>query len=263
MAICWKLGWKSQPIIFMAAPFVRVLVLHKLKLTRTSFGAVVVMKSSGVSAANVVEGPLFPQACSRPKLETSSLSTNHYPLSTAFQIPHQPHQPRLVRIVLFPVAEVRNEILPHLARRIFPRIAVEALPIAQHLKRRQPDREQHPLTFLHLAPARLGQLGLHPLARHAVLREDQQQPVMQPNGLIDLFVDLLPTMDVVRRKPAADALGLQVGMQPLGKLLVAGRIADEAGVVLDGPPTVRERSHIRPTRLPAWLSWQYFARQAG
>src|ERR1019366_6301672 len=48
MAICWKLGWKSQPIIFMAAPFVRVLVLCKLKLTRTSLGAVVVMKSNEV-----------------------------------------------------------------------------------------------------------------------------------------------------------------------------------------------------------------------
>src|ERR1035441_6385326 len=45
MAICWKLGWKSQPIIFMAAPFVRVLVFCKIKLTRTSLGAVVVMKS--------------------------------------------------------------------------------------------------------------------------------------------------------------------------------------------------------------------------
>jgi len=45
---------------------------------------------------------------------------------------------------------------------------------------------------------------------------------MQPNRVIDLFMDLSPTMYVVRRKPAAHALGLQVGMQPLSKLLVAG-----------------------------------------
>ena len=32
------------------------------------------------------------------------------------------------------------------------------------------------------------------------------------------------------------ALGLQVRMEPLGKLLVAGRVADEARVELDGPP---------------------------
>jgi hypothetical protein len=61
--------------------------------------------------------------------------------------------------------------------------------------------------------------------------EHQQQPVMQPNRVIDLLVDLPPTLYVVRRKPAPHALGLQVGMQPLGKLLVAGRVADEAGVV--------------------------------
>src|SRR5271165_768114 len=55
---------------------------------------------------------------------------------------------------------------------------------------------------------RLGQLGLHPLARHAVLRQDQQQPVMQPNGLVNLLMDLLARLHVVRRKPASHALGL-------------------------------------------------------
>src|SRR5271157_3580312 len=49
MAICWKLGWKSQPIIFMAAPFLRVPVFCKIKLIRRSLGAVVVMKSSGTN----------------------------------------------------------------------------------------------------------------------------------------------------------------------------------------------------------------------
>jgi len=38
--------------------------------------------------------------------------------------------------------------------------------------------------------------------------EDQQQPVMQPNGLIDLFVDLPPALDIVRREPAAHTFGL-------------------------------------------------------
>src|ERR1019366_4223681 len=60
------------------------------------------------------------------------------------------------------------------------------------------------------------------------------QPVMQPNGLVDLLMDLLPAMYIVRRKPAAHAFVLQVGMNPLGKLLVVRRVADEAGVELDG-----------------------------
>jgi hypothetical protein len=50
------------------------------------------------------------------------------------QIPHHPLKRRLVRVEVSPVAEVRNEILPYLARRIFPRIAVEALPIPQPVK---------------------------------------------------------------------------------------------------------------------------------
>src|SRR5271157_1027490 len=36
-------------------------------------------------------------------------------------------------------------------------------------------------------------------------------------------------------EPAAHALGLQVGIQSICKLLVFGRVADEAGVELDGP----------------------------
>ncbi len=70
----------------------------------------------------------------------------------------------------------------------------------------------NPLAFFRLPLARLGQLGLHPLARHAVLRQDQQQPVMQPNRLVNLLVDLPPAFDIVRRKPATHAFGLQVGM---------------------------------------------------
>jgi len=72
---------------------------------------------------------------------------------------------------------------------------------------------------------------------------------MQPNRVIDLFMDLPPPFDIVRRKPATYAFVLQVGMEPLGKLLVARRVADEAGVVLDGP------SHHRAiVALVGWLS---------
>jgi hypothetical protein len=36
------------------------------------------------------------------------------------------------------------------------------------------------------------------------------------------------------RKPAANPFVLQVGMEALCKLLIFGRIADEAGIMLDG-----------------------------
>ena len=87
-----------------------------------------------------------------------------------------------------------------------------------------------------LALTRIGNLRPHPIAVHAVLGEDEQQLVMQPDGLIELLMNLAPALDVVRRKPAAHAFVLQIGIEPLGKLLVFGRIADEAGVELDRPP---------------------------
>ena len=51
---------------------------------------------------------------------------------------------------------------------------------------------------------------------------------MQPNGLVNLLVDLPPALNIVRRKPAAHALRLKVGIEPVGKVLVVCRIADEA-----------------------------------
>jgi hypothetical protein len=39
---------------------------------------------------------------------------------------------------------------------------------------------------------------------------------------------------VMRRKPAAHAFRLQVGVQPLSEVLIFRGIADEAGVELDG-----------------------------
>jgi hypothetical protein len=44
--------------------------------------------------------------------------------------------------MILPVAEIRNEILANLAGGIFAGVGVEALPVAQGFKRRQPDGEQ-------------------------------------------------------------------------------------------------------------------------
>jgi hypothetical protein len=57
--------------------------------------------------------------------------------------------------------------------------------------------------------------------------------------LIDLFMELSAALDVMGRKPAAYPLGLQVGIEAFSKLLVLARIADEAGVELEGVPNQR------------------------
>src|SRR5664280_1486005 len=84
-----------------------------------------------------------------------------------------------------------------------------------------------PSRFLPLA--RIGNFGFDPVTAHAVLGEDQQQLVMQADGLVDLLVQLAASLHFLGCEPAAHAFGLQVSMEPLGKLLVLGRVADKAG----------------------------------
>ena len=56
---------------------------------------------------------------------------------------------------------------------------------------------------------------------------------MKADGLVDLLVELLAGLNIVRGKPAADAFILQAFVQAVGKLLVLACIADEAGVELN------------------------------
>src|SRR5260370_1320458 len=65
-------------------------------------------------------------------------------------------------------------------------------------------------------------------------REDQQQLIVLGNGLIDAPANLVSNLHIFWGKPAAYAFALQVGIQPVGKLLVTAGMANKAGVVLDG-----------------------------
>jgi len=99
-----------------------------------------------------------------------------------------------------------------------PVSAFEALPVAQGFKRREPDGEQHTPLVAHLALAGLGDFRLHPLALHAVRRQDQQQLVVQADGFVDLLVEFPAALHVVRSKPAAHTFVLQVGIEAVGEV---------------------------------------------
>jgi hypothetical protein len=51
-------------------------------------------------------------------------------------------------------------------------------------------------------------------------RENQQQTLMAVDGFIDLLIELSAALDVVRRKPAAHPIILQMCIQAFGKLLL-------------------------------------------
>src|SRR3954452_4301713 len=57
--------------------------------------------------------------------------------------------------------------------------------------------------------------------------------VIQPDRLVDRVEYLGADRHVVRRETAAPALVLEFGVEPLGELLIQGRVADEARVELD------------------------------
>jgi len=112
----------------------------------------------------------------------------------------------------------------------------------------EPDREEHRRALgvggeIPAEPALLLQgrldLGLDPVAPDRRLREDEQQLVVDADGAVDLVAEAIPDLQVFGREPAAHPLALQVGVQPLGELLIAARVADEAGIELYGSPDQR------------------------
>ena len=74
------------------------------------------------------------------------------------------------------------------------------------------------------------------------MRQHQQHLVPEADGVVDCIADFGADFHILRRKPAAHALALKVGVQPLRQLLVFAGVADEAGVKLNrlstAPPVV-------------------------
>ncbi len=70
----------------------------------------------------------------------------------------------------------------------------------------------------------------HLLASHKAICQNEQF-VIEADGLINAGTDFIACFHMVRSKPATYAFALQIGVQTFGKVLVLARIADEAGIV--------------------------------
>jgi hypothetical protein len=57
---------------------------------------------------------------------------------------------------------------------------------------------------------------------------------MKANGLINALAESVTDLEILRREPAANALVLEVSVEAIREILILGRVADEAGVELDG-----------------------------
>jgi hypothetical protein len=142
-----------------------------------------------------------------------------------FERTQQTLQTALVLVVVFPMGEVAN-----MAR------ALDVLRPTGGTGQYgviDAERIQHIVgAFGFLAQGSFDFVG-NPIAGYRVLREYQQQFIIQADAFIDAVADLIADVQVFGGKPAAHMVTLQVGVQACGKVFIATGIADKAGVVLN------------------------------
>ena len=103
-------------------------------------------------------------------------------------------------------------------------VGVEAAPVADAVEAHQPDGEQL-LALALLAEfglASFANLGLHPFAVHAVLREHQQQAVVDLDGPVDLLDEFLAPLHVFRSEPDPQLFATHLLVQPPSELGTCG-----------------------------------------
>src|SRR5207244_2510375 len=81
---------------------------------------------------------------------------------------------------------------------------------------------------------RLFDFILYPRTVNGMLRKDDQEFIIEPYRLINAVSEFVSNFQIFRSKPAAYVFTLQIGIEPLGKLLILTGITDKAGVVLNG-----------------------------
>lgn len=110
-------------------------------------------------------------------------------------------------------------------RKIFAGVGVEAAPLADAVNADQPDGEQFLALLAEFGLASFAKLGPHPFAIHAVLREHQQQPVVELDGPVDLLDEFLAPLHVFRSEPDPQLFATHLLVQPPSELLVPAAIA--------------------------------------
>ena len=146
--------------------------------------------------------------------------------SLRFQIAQQSLQDFLIGVVLLPIAEIGNvacaaNVSSPTGWTVFDGTI-------------QTNGKQHRCFFAVLFGNGRFDFKFDPRTVDGMLRQHQQQLIMQTDGLVNTISDLVSSFQVFGRKPAAYPFALQVSIQPFDKLLIFTRIADKAGVVLDG-----------------------------
>ena len=137
--------------------------------------------------------------------------------------------------MVFPVREVGDVVFVEFDRQVFASVGVEATPDADAVDAHQPDGEQLFVLALlaEFGLASFAKLGLHPFAVQAVLREHQQQAVVDLDGPVDLLDEFFAPLHVFRSEPDPQLFATQLLVQPPSELIVLAAIADDKRLVLN------------------------------
>ena len=140
-----------------------------------------------------------------------------------FQIAQQSSEHFLVGVMLLPPREVGDVAHAAQVGRPTDRTVLDRII--------QANRKQHQLFLPALLVEGIFDFVFDPRTLDGMLREHQQQLVIQTNRLVDTVTYLVAGLEVFGSEPTTHASALQIGIQPFDKLLILARIADEASVV--------------------------------
>ncbi len=142
------------------------------------------------------------------------------------KITKQAPKGHLIGIVLFPLGKVPN--VPLSSNSGCPRIGCILDGFIQR------DGEESRLSLVLFLFQRLFDFILYPRTVNGMLRKDDQEFVIEPDRLINAASEFVSNFQIFRSKPAANVFASQIGIEPLGELLVFAGIANKARVVLNG-----------------------------
>ena len=154
------------------------------------------------------------------------LGLAHWWDGAGLKITKQALKGHLIGIVLFPLGKVPN--VPLSANSGCPRIGCILDGFIQR------DGEEGRLSLVLFLFQRLFDFILYPRTVNGMLRKDDQEFIIEPYRLINAVSEFVSNFQILRSKPAANVFALQIGIKPLGELLVFAGIANKARVVLNG-----------------------------
>lgn len=147
-------------------------------------------------------------------------------LLLGLQMAQQVGQLLLVLVVMLPPGKVANMA--------FASQVSGPCPCGYHYGLIQSNGKQHqPISLCFLLQCCLD-FKAHPCTSDGVLRQDEQQLIIHPDGFVEVLSNEVIWPHVMGSIPAPHALALQIGIQSFCTRLVFASIADKAGVVLDG-----------------------------